>query len=198
MDLSNQNNLNEAATESLGNIISAFANELSKASLAADLMRAKMKNVYEKNVILNQFEPSKIRLVTAKVILPVAFQEHKTATPIDPGLSKDQVNSLIGDEIPLRLRNKIASTIMSEIKSKSNKFSNSKLLYDMKKIVSKISYQGFDSNRHFNFARINEFKDEWKTNLVNENEAKFIYKAEDLAKLNPDNIVKFDITLDIS
>ncbi len=185
------------ATETLGNIISAFAQELARASVAADVVRLRTKNAYESNSLLNQFEPSKIRLITAKVTLPVAFNEHTLANPIDPGLSKSQVNSMVSHEVPLALRNKITDKVISELGSR-NKFSNARLHDIMHGIVSKIEISGFDYEKHFDIDKAKVFKNEWGSNLAHEQEARFIYKAEDLEKLDPNNIVRFDITLDIS
>jgi hypothetical protein len=185
------------ATETLGNIISAFAQELAKASVAADVVRLKMKNAYESNSLLNQYEPSKIRLITAKVTLPVAFDKHTLANAIDLGLSKSQVTSMVSHEVPLLLRNKITDKIISSL-GNQNKFSNAKLYDVMRGIVSKIKINGFDPKKHFDVKKTKDYTNEWGSNLIHEQDARFIYRAEDLEKLRPDNIAKFDITLDIS
>src|SRR4051812_28745481 len=96
------------ATETLGNIVSAFAQELARASAAADVVRLKMKNAYESNSLLSHYEPSRIRLITAKVTLPVAFSGHASGDLVDPGLSKSQIVSMLSREIPPPLRNRIA------------------------------------------------------------------------------------------
>src|SRR5438105_2708317 len=111
------------ATETLGNIISAFAQELARASVAADVVRLRMKNAYDSNSLLSQYEPSRIRLITAKVTLPVAFSEHASRSPVDPGLSKSQVASMISHEVPLPFRNKIAGKLISEL-GNQNRFAN--------------------------------------------------------------------------
>lgn len=184
-------------TETLGNIISAFAQELTKASVSADLMRVKMKNAYESNSLLKEYEPSKIRLITAKVSLPVAFIEHTLNNMIDQGLSKSQITSMISNDVPFPIRNKITDDVISEL-GKQNKFSNNKLDDIMKEIVRKIRIEDFNYEKHFDVNKIMDFRNEWSSNLMYEQEARFIYKAEDLEKLSPNNIAKFDITLDIS
>jgi hypothetical protein len=185
------------ATETLSNIISAFAQELVRASVAADVMRLKMKNAYESNSLLNQYEPSKIRLITAKVTLPVALSEHTLKNPVDPGLSKSQITSMVSKDVALPFRNEITEKIISELGDK-NKLSNAKLPTIVRGIVSKLKMRGFEPEKHFDANRIKAFQNEWASNLVYEQGARFVYRAEDLEKLSPNNIAKFDITLDIS
>jgi hypothetical protein len=187
----------QPATETLGNIISAFAQELARASVAADLTRVKMKNAYESNSLLKEYEPSKIKLITAKVTLPVAFNEHSLNNQIDPGLSKSQIATMVSTDVPIPERNKIINKVISEL-GIQNKFSNAKLNTITKGIVSKIKIKGFEAKKHFDVNKIKGFKSEWNSTKVQEQEVRFIYKAEDLEKLSPDNIAKFDITLDIS
>jgi len=187
----------QASTETLSNIFSAIAQELTKSAIAADIMRLRMKNVYERHTILKQFEPSKIRLVTAKVSLPVAFDSHKSGQQIDPGLSKDQIASMIHPEIPSSLKSKIVDQLIGEL-GNSNRFTNPKLSDEILKHVSKFKVKGLEAEKHIDVTKVNKFRNEWVANPVIEQEARFVYKADDLEKLNPANIVKFDITLDIS
>jgi hypothetical protein len=131
------------ATETLGNIISAFAQELARASVAADVVRLKMKNAYESNSLLSQYEPSKIRLVTAKVTLPVAFNQYASRDLIDPGLSKSQIASMVSREVPVPLRNRIADTVISGL-GNQNRFANTKLYDLIRRLASRVKIDGFD------------------------------------------------------
>jgi hypothetical protein len=185
------------ATETLGNIISAFAQELARASVAADVVRLQMKNAYEGNSLLSQYEPSRIRLITAKVTLPVAFSGHASRDLIDPGLSKSQIAAMVSREVPAPLRNRIADAVISAL-GNQNRFANTKLYDVIRRLGSRVKMDGFDPQKHFDANKIKAFKNEWASTRANEQEARFVYRAEDLEKLRPDNIAKFDITLDIS
>lgn len=184
-------------TESLGNIIGAFTQELSKATLAADVLRIRMKNAYASNALLKEYEPSKIRIVTAKVTLPVAFDSQSSGNVIDPGLSKDQIHAMLSKELPLAVRDRVTSRIMTGLGS-SNRLSNNRLLADLRGIAGELKINGFDPRKHLDTKLVADFKKEWIANKVTEQEARFIYRAEDLEQQDPNNIVKLDITLDVS
>lgn len=186
-------------TETLSNITTSFMQELAKSSASADIMRTKMKNVYESNFLLKEFEPSKIRLVTAKVSIPVAFDEHKTGKTIDTGLSQSQVLSLVKGDLPLQAKRKIAEEIHTKLAGNNRNVLTSKELE--KHIVNagkNIKMKGFNPSKDLDISQINQFRNEWAQNKEVEQEARFIYKAEDLEKVNPDNIIRFDLTIDIS
>jgi hypothetical protein len=187
----------QRATESLGNIIGAFTQELAKASLAADVMRLKMKNAYASNALLKEFEPSKIRIVTARVTLPVAFDSQSSGAAIDPGLSESQIRLMLSKELPLATRDRVTARIMAGLGS-LNRLSDNRLAANLGKAASAIKINGFDPRKHFDAKPVSDFKKEWVANKVPEREARFLYRAEDLEEQDPNNIVKLDITLDVS
>ena len=156
-----------------------------------------MKNAYAGNALLKEFEPSKIRIVTAKVTLPIAFDSQSSGNVIDPGLSKDQIHSMLSNELPLAVRDRITTSIMAGLAS-SNRLSDNRLEGRLREIAGKIVINGFDPKKHFDARRVTDFKKEWIANKVTEQEARFLYRAEDLEQLDANNIVKLDITLDVS
>lgn len=187
----------QAAEESLGNIIASFAQELSRASLAADVMRVKMKNAYDTNDLLRQFDPAKIKIVTARVSIPVAFTNNLAKNVIDTGVSKEQLERMISKEVPTDIRQKISTKIL-QLLGKQNLVSDDNLGKRIEMIASKLDLKNFDVMKHIDYSKLKEYKNQWTEDQAMEQEARFIYKAEDLEKINPNNVVRFDITLDVS
>lgn len=186
-----------AAEESLGNIIASFAQEISRASLAADVMRVKMKNAYDTNDLLRQFDPAKIKIVTARVSIPVAFTSNLEKNVIDTGVSKEQLERMISKEVHIDTRQKIATKILQSL-GKQNLVSDDNLGKRIELITSKLNLKDFDAKKYIDYSKLKEYKNQWTEDLVMEQEARFIYKADDLEKINPNNVVRFDITIDIS
>lgn len=186
-------------TQSLGDLLSALTQEFSRAALAAEITRKQTQKLYDNSELLQGDEASKVRVVSAKIEIPLAIAEIRDGKATDVGLSKAQVADMLHPSINFEIRERIAARVVEGLSSRGkNSFKNKTLLKDIQHEIDEEKIEGFKMREHFITKRFEVIKRTEEKNPAVIKESRFIYKAEDLRELGPEKLIKIHIDLDIS
>ncbi|HEY6172750.1 MAG TPA: hypothetical protein VIX80_10870 [Candidatus Kapabacteria bacterium] len=186
-------------TQSLGDLLSALTQEFSRAALAADITRKQTQKIYDNNELLQGDEASKVRVVSARIEIPLAIAEIREGKAAEPGLSKAQVADMLHPSINFEIRERIAARVIEGLSSRGkNSIKNKTLLKDIQLEIEQEKIEGFKMREHFITKRFEVIKRTEEKNPPVIKESRFIYKAEDLRELGPEKLIKIHVDLDIS
>lgn len=186
-------------TQSLGDLLSALTQEFSRAALAADITRKQTQKIYDSTELLQGDEASKVRVVSAKIEIPLAIAEIRDGKAEEVGLSKAQVADMLHPSINFDIRERIATRVIEGLSSRGkNSFKNKTLLKDIQLEIEQEKIEGFKMREHFITKRFDVIKRTEEKNPPVIKESRFIYKAEDLRELGPEKLIKIHVDLDIS
>ena len=71
----------------LKDIIAALVNDVSIASIRADVNRSHWQDIYDDNEIFREFSPSKVRISELNVSIPLAIEDVQREKMIDPAIT---------------------------------------------------------------------------------------------------------------
>ena len=186
-------------TQSLGDLLSALTQEFSRAALAADITRKQTQKIYDSTELLQGDEASKVRVVSAKIEIPLAIAEIRDGKAEEVGLSKAQVADMLHPSINFEIRERIATRVIEGLSSRGkNSFKNKTLLKDIQLEIEGEKIEGFKMREHFISKHFEVIKRTEEKNPPVIKESRFIYKAEDLRELGPEKLIKIHVDLDIS
>lgn len=186
-------------TQSLGDLLSALTQEFSRAALAAEITRKQTQKIYDSSELLQGDEASKVRVVSARIEIPLAIAEIRNGKAEEVGLSKAQVADMLHPEINIEIRERIAGRVIEGLSSRGkNSFKNKTLLKDIQHEIDEEKIEGFKMREHFITKRFDVIKRREEKNPPVIKESRFIYKAEDLRELGPEKLIKIHVDLDIS
>jgi hypothetical protein len=199
MALTRKNGAAAPETQSLGDLLSALTQEFSRAALAAEITRKQTQKLYDNSELLQGDEASKVRVVSAKIEIPLAIAEIRTGKAEEVGLSKAQVADMLHPSINIEIRERIAGRVIEGLSSRGkNSFKNKTLLKDIQHEIDEEKIEGFKMREHFITKRFEVIKRTEEKNPPVIKESRFIYKAEDLRELGPEKLIKIHVDLDIS
>lgn len=184
----------------LKEIIASVVKEFETAGVTADVSREHWRQYYESSALLKDFAPSRIKIAEASISLPLAFAQigkRKTHTPM---LTSMQLLRLLPSDIPMEERTMLADDAVNYInKSRRMTFANKRFAQTVKNYVAERMPPVKNSAKALDEMAVNleklraEFLNQ--VNVNSEREALFAYQTEELLKLEPDRIVRFDIKL---
>lgn len=188
----------------LREILASLMKEFETAGVSADVSREHWRQVYESNALLKEFSPSRIRITEASVSLPLAFTRVAKPKPQVPYLTGTQLLRLLPPSIPLDQRARLADDVAGFVtRSKRMSFVNKRLVRAVRDDLERrlrepgaapaVDAKELDALEDGLERLRAEFLS--RVNANPEREAHFAYQTEELAKLAPDRIVRFDIKL---
>jgi hypothetical protein len=116
----------------------------------------------------------------------------------DVGLSREELESAIMDNVEPSHRKTILETIFPKLRTADlNRLSNTKLASEVGKLIDELKIPGVSSRKVFDPAKIRAIQADWRGRQPEEG-TKFIFKASDLQSLPPENLIRFELNIDVS
>jgi hypothetical protein len=181
----------------LSEVLSALTSEFARAAVSRDLSEAQWREIYQNHAALADLTPSRVRVVTAKVSLPVAVEDISTATVQDTGITPRQIATVLGNRFSPQERQQLAAHIHAQLVAKSKQhYLNRTLVTDLKRIAAK-TVPGFNLKQDLDLARVTKIQQDFITQPPRESVTRFLYAAADLEQLRPESIIRLELTIGI-
>jgi hypothetical protein len=182
----------------LAELVGGIMNDIQKASIDSDLTKLYWRLMLNNQEMLSHYDPSTVRIITAKVSLPVALKGYEDVTLPDPGLTKEQLAGSIKTRESAKDRDRIASVLLDGLNREGrNKLGDEHLI---KSISEGIEHLAEDDRNQIAIdgSVIKNLRDKFIANPPRQRQARYICRAADLEKLRPENIIRFELTIDVS
>lgn len=177
----------------LKDIISALVNDVSIASIRADINRSHWQDVYDDNDIFREFSPSKVRISELNVSIPLAIEDVQREKMIDPAITSRQLLQILPPSLPARERKAYADAVRDELLEKKihllSKNAGKKIVQIATTLEPDIQEQDF------NLAYLSKLKREYISRPNQESETRFVYKASELEKIKSEHIIRIEMSL---
>jgi hypothetical protein len=181
----------------LSEVLAALTSEFVRAAVSRDLSEAHWREIYQNHAALADFAPSRVRVVTAKISLPVAVEDISAATVLDTGITPRQIATVLTSRFGVQERQQFAVRIHAQLTAKSKQYYlNRKLAADLKLVASKI-VPGFNSKQDLDLERLIKIQQDFVTQPPREPATRFLYAAADLEQLRPESIIRLELTVGI-
>ncbi len=138
-------------------------------------------------------------MISAQISIPLAFDTVASETIQSPVLNIDQLKSLFPTKLDPALVHKTSKTILEKSFGNMNFALTNQAL--KKNLVVRIHSQKIPSlnpERDLQWGKLAQYQKEAADYVASDNNAKFIYTAEELGKVSPDKIFRIDLTLNIN
>ncbi|MDB9527725.1 hypothetical protein PN498_17150 [Oscillatoria sp. CS-180] len=183
----------------LKDILSALVRDIDRASVSADINRAHWQRVYDSSELLRDAVPSHVRVVEAKISLPVAFEAVVEGQVQDYGLTPRQISNILPSEIPKATRDRLARLLHSRlVQEKQNQLLNDDLPQQLRKLIEAVDPEIIRGEEERIENEVIKLQRDFQSKPARNQETQCIYRAEELSKVNPQYIVRLDLTLEIS
>jgi hypothetical protein len=180
-------------TTALSDLLNALSREFVVAAVNHHATLAYWSQVYADNAALSDYKPAGMKIVSAKVSLPIAISEIKRRPPKIAHPTKAQIANALPDDISKAQRLEIANSIRSDLlKRKKLSFANTRLARDIER----------SARRHAAFAGkslkteyLSELQKSYRAQGDQEVEPVVLYRATDLKRLDPEVVLRLDFEL---
>lgn len=179
----------------LSQIIAAISNEITSAALQADVHRARLQQIYDDNEILKEFSPSRVRLSEMKVSIPLALESVAEDKQVAPELTRRQLTQLLPDSLPEQEKFDYAGRLLELLRKARLHLLSEELPEQLEKMI--LSQVKGAKPEDLDLAPLQRFKQEYLSHPDKAHKASFIYKASELEKLDPQHIIRIDLSIDI-
>lgn len=190
----------------LREILASLLKEFETAGVAADVSREHWRQVYESNALLREFAPSRIRITEASVSLPLAITDVAPPKAQPVPMTAAQLFRLLPPSLPAPRRQQLAEQVADHIgRTRRLTFSSKSLPAAVTAEVARrlrddlAKDEGLRTELAGLEPALAQLRTEFlrKVNANPERETRFAYRTEDLAKLDPARLVRFDLKLGI-
>lgn len=177
--------------------MNAMVNDFTRAAVGRDVSETFWRNVYKSNSVLSEFSPSRVRIVEAKISLPVAIEDIGESSAQDTGITPEQIASVLSPRLARQERSAIATEIHARL-ARSNKhlYLNKGLVKDTVRVASQV-HPDLDTSTDIDTKKLASIQKDFASRPHKEQETRFLYKVADLEKVNPEHIVRLEFTLGI-
>lgn len=187
--------LRRGAALPLKEILSAVANDLGRASAAADVSRGHWQRIYEGSDLLRGLTPSRVRLVEVKLSMPLAFEGVAAAHAHDYGLTAAQIAEALPPALAVRERRELAARIHASLaRERKHLLLNARLRADVEETALRVAPE-LRGQGGLAFEEIERIQEEFYERPLEAREARFVYKAAELKKVDPDHLIKVDVII---
>ena len=177
----------------LKDIISALVNDVSIASIRADVNRSHWQDIYDDNEIFREFSPSKVRISELNISIPLAIEEVQREKVIDPEINYRQLQQILPPRMPDRERKAFADALRDELLEKEIHLLTKNV---GKKIVQiATTLEPGVKEQDLNLAYLRKLKREYLSRPNQESDTSFVYKASELEKINAEHIIRIEMSL---
>lgn len=182
---------------SLSEVIDALTSEFARASVSRDVSDAYWRQIYRDHPILAESEPSRVRVMAAKVSLPVAIEEIEAPVVQDTGLTVSQISSVLGARFSAKEREQFALQIHTKLELKAQHFYQNKYLArDLVRVANKV-IPAFDLQHDLDRDKLHQLQQSFSTEPLRRVTTRFLYAAADLEQLRPESIIRLELTIGI-
>ena len=186
-----------ASLRPLREVLGALMHDFTRASVTMDVSQVHWRNVYRSHAALSEFTPSRVRVVSAKASIPVAFADLGQKTVEDSGITPDDIATILPPTLsqPDRVRfgKKIHARLAQESK---HRYLNTRLARDLSDVVKQV-LPHVDPAKDLDVERVAKLQKDFMDQLPQDQEARVLYRARDLKKLGPEQIIRLEVTLDV-
>ena len=181
----------------LSEVLAALTGEFARAAVSRDLSEAHWRDIYQNHAALADLAPSRVRVVAAKISLPVAVEGISAATVQDTGITPGQITSALSSRFGVQERQKFGARIHAQLVAKSKQhYLNHTLIKDLTRVAAKI-VPGFNPKQDLDFGRLTKIQQDFITQPPREPVTRFLYAAADLEQLRPETIIRLELTVGI-
>ena len=182
---------------SLNNILAAIVRDIDKAAVTADLNRAHWQRIYNDNGLLRDASPNRIRLVEVNLSIPLAFDAVSQSQIKDYGLTESQVFSTLPTKLSRDRRTQLAKKIHTElVQEKKHFLLNQNFVRNVTDGISK-AIPGIDPQKDIDLDTLEKIRQDFIAQPNEDREASFIYEARNLEKVDPEHIMRVNVTLGV-
>ena len=181
----------------LSEVLIAITGEFTRAMVSRDLSEAHWREIYQNHAALAEFTPSRVRVATAKVSLPVAVEAIGTPTVQDTGITPKQIASVLSNRFARHEREQFAARIHAQLVAKSkHRYLNPMLVKDLTRVAAKI-VPSFAVKQDLDLEGLAKIQQDFIAQPPRAQEARCLYAADDLEHLRPESIIRIELTIGI-
>ncbi len=180
----------------LREILTAIIRDIDVAAVRADVNRSHWQRIYEENEILQEYSPSRIRIVEVNMSIPLALDNVSEARQRDYGITTKQIAKILPSRLSNVQRQNFAKAIHTQLTHKEQHFLLSK---GLKQNISNVAIKIIPDFKpeELDLAQVDRFRQEYLSQPDKDQEAIFVFKASELEKLDSEHIIRIDLTLGI-
>jgi hypothetical protein len=174
-------------------VVAAISHEFTRAAAGHHASVAYWRQAYADNPLLDGVEPAAMRVVSAKIHLPIAIASKESTAPRPLVMDRLTIRALLPSRLDVNERERVAQAVHQDLaKRGQERFDDPKLATHLKSAVRRTA-PGVE--RELDLAALERIRRSSPTLAHDDAQLSVVYRAEDLARVGPDSIVRIELNL---
>ncbi len=180
-------------TAPLSRLLAALSHEFTRAAAGHHATVAYWKQVYADNPVLGQEQPAAMRIVSAKVQLPIAIDAAESKAGETPQITRSAILSALPARLAPKEREDAATLIHQDLLSDSRgRLDDPKLIASVRAAARR---RAPDIERDLDVKGLKRVQAQYASLPRDDSELSVVYRAEDLSRLATDSVFRVELEL---